>query len=384
MAGKFPAISITGPRQSGKTTLVKACFPHYQYFSLEDPDIRLLAEQDPRSFLSGSEKGIILDEVQRLPQLFSYIQGIADTNRRPGRFILTGSQNFLLLENISQSLAGRVAILKLLPLSITELHHAQIKEPDYESCLLKGFYPGLFDRDIEPSDFYPHYLQTYVERDIRMLKNINDLSMFIRFVKMCAGRTGQLVNLSSLANDSGISVPTAKSWISLLEASYIIFLLEPHYRNMTRRLVKAPKLYFTDTGLLCHLLGIKNKEQLSLHYLKGNIFENMIMGELMKAKLNQGLEPSLTFWRDKTGHEVDCILEEGNSLMPVEIKAGRTFQEEYLKGIKYYRKLAGENLPSILIYGGNQEYTVENVIILPYFSAGDAALRIISARDDEE
>jgi predicted AAA+ superfamily ATPase len=311
LRSKFPVISLTGPRQSGKTTLVKYAFDDMDYVSLEDPDTREFAQTDPRGFLAGYTKGVIIDEAQRVPDLFSYIQTIIDTHNKPGMFILTGSQNFLLDENISQTLSGRVAVLNLLPFSLEELAGTSfdLTLSDYPRALFKGFYPRIYDFDLDPRDWYPGYVQTYLERDVRQIKNITDLGIFRRFMRLCAGRTGQILNLSSLAVDCGISHNTVKSWLSLLETSYIIFLLKPHFKNFRKRLVKMPKLYFFDPGLTCYLLGIENEKQVDTHFLKGSLLESVVIAEFFKYRLNRGREPNCYYWRDKTGHEIDGILE---------------------------------------------------------------------------
>ena len=353
LAKKFPVVSVTGPRQSGKTTLIKSMFPDLRYESLEDPDTRLFASNDPRKFL-GSEKKMIIDEIQRVPELFSYIQTITDNTNIPGQYIISGSQSFLLNQHISQSLAGRVAILNLMPLSISELKDYGTPVKDYEKLIYNGFYPRLYDRVIDPGDFYPNYIQTYIERDVRLLQNIHDLTLFVRFLKLCAGRTGQLLNMNSLANDCGISPNTAKSWISVLEASYIIFLLQPHYKNYNKRLVKMPKLYFTDTGLASSLLEIHSEKQLSTHFLRGALFENLILSEFIKRRYNDGLKNNCYFWRDNKGVEIDCIIEKSNILTPVEIKSGDTFNMDFFKQLNYWNKLADNNIEnSYVIYGGD-------------------------------
>ena len=299
LAKKFPVVAITGPRQSGKTTLAKALFSDLPYVSLEDPDTRQYAIQDPRDFLQQYDQGAVIDEAQHAPDLFSYLQTHVDKSQENGRFILTGSQNFLLLEKINQSLAGRVAINKLLPLSLHELQTNKIALTTPEESIFRGFYPRLYtDKTLLPTEWYPNYIQTYLERDVRQIKNILDLSQFQLFLKMCASRVGQLLNLSSLANDCGINHNTAKSWIGLLEASYIIFLQRPYYQNFSKRLVKMPKLYFYDTGVACSLLGIREVEQVNTHFAKGALFENLIILELLKHRYNQGLENNLYFWRD--------------------------------------------------------------------------------------
>jgi hypothetical protein len=357
LTGKFPVISLTGPRQSGKTTLIKSTFPEYKYETLEDPDTRLLAQNDPRAFLEGSKK-MVIDEIQRVPDLFSYIQSISDESNTEGQFIISGSQSFLMNEKISQSLAGRVAVLHLMPFSYNELIDSNYNFPDLNELLFKGFYPRLCDKKIDPADFYPNYIQTYIERDIRQLKNIQDLNLFVRFLKLCAGRTGQLLNLSSLANETGISVNTAKAWISVIEASFIIFLLQPHYKNFNKRLVKMPKLYFFDTGLIASLLEVKSAQQLSTHYLQGAIFENFILSELLKNRHHKGLRNNLYFWRDHKGMEIDCIIENGNNLILLEIKSARTYSDSFFKNIDAWRKITGKETDNCyVIYGGDRKAT---------------------------
>jgi predicted AAA+ superfamily ATPase len=360
---KYPVVTLTGPRQSGKSTLVRHVFPEKKYVSLEDPDTQLFARQDPRGFLNTYNNAVI-DEAQKVPEIFSYIQTLVDNTDTPGQFILTGSSNFLLFEKITQSLAGRTAVLHLLPFSLREIH--SIKGfTDYEDYLFTGFYPRIYKMDIHPGDFYPGYTKTYVERDVRTLRNIPDLIQFQLFVKLCAGRIGQLLNLSSLANDCGISHTTAKSWISVLEASFIIFLLRPHHKNFNKRLIKMPKLYFYDPGLAAYLLDIQSAEQVKTHYSKGALFELMIISEIMKRRLNQGQSAGVHFWRDKNGNEIDCLLESEGSLLPIEIKSGRTVSSDYFKGTDYFLKLAG-NLASkpYIVYGGteNQQRTTADVI----------------------
>ena len=353
LARKFPVISVTGPRQSGKTTLIKSAFPDYRYETLEDPVTRLLAQNDPVRFLGGKEK-IIIDEIQRSPELFSYIQGMVDKNNISGQFIISGSQSFLLNQHISQSLAGRVAILNLLPLSIAELQKGKIDVADYEKLIFTGFFPRIYDKKISPADFYPNFIQTYIERDIRLLQNIHDLNTFVRFIKICAGRTGQLINYTSLANDCGISPNSARSWLSLLESSHIVFLLQPHYQNFKKRMVKMARLYFTDTGLASSLLDIQSENQLSSHYLRGALFENLILSEFIKMRLNSGLRPNIYFWRDNKGMEIDCLIETGETVTPVEIKSGNTFNPDYFKNLRYWNRISGNNPEnSWVIYGGD-------------------------------
>jgi predicted AAA+ superfamily ATPase len=354
---KYPVISITGPRQSGKTTLIKYLFPDLPYVSLEDHDERQFAIQDPRGFLARFPNGAVLDEVQRTPQVFSYIQTEVDKRRKNGLYVLSGSQNFLLLEGISQSLAGRVAVLKLLPFSINELTNSNLLINNYEELIYNGFYPGIFSNKILPDYFYTNYIQTYLERDVRNIKQIGDLNSFTKFMQLCAGRTGQLLNLTSLANDCGVAVNTAKSWISILESSYTIFLLQPHYRNFNKRVVKMPKLYFYDVGLATSLLKVDNPKQLSTHYMIGNLFENMIITDILKNRFNKGLQSNIYFWRDSKGREIDCIIERSQMLIPIEIKSGRTFNFDFFSGLKYWNTISGNNAENTyVIYGGEKDF----------------------------
>jgi hypothetical protein len=351
LAQKFQVITLTGPRQSGKTTLVKAAFSTLPYVSLEEPDIRQVALLDPRGFLSNFPAGAILDEIQNTPALFSYLQKLVDENRQI-RFILTGSANFLLMEKISQTLAGRTAVLHLLPFSISELNTVPER---YESLIFKGQYPRIYDRDIEPIDFYPSYIQTYVERDVRLIKNIGDINAFIQFTQLCAGRIGQLLSLASLASDAGISPNTAKAWLSVLENSFILYRLQPYYRNFNKRLVKSPKLYFFDTGIACSLLGIRTEDQINFHYLKGALFENLIINEFIKRSFHRGENRLPYFWQDNHGKEIDCLLENGEQVTPIEIKSGKTISTNYFENLRYWRKLSA--LPEgegYVVYGGEQ------------------------------
>jgi len=363
LSKKFPVITLTGPRQSGKTTLVKNSFPKKKYISLEDSDNRIFATEDPRGFLQTYENAII-DEAQKVPDLFSYIQTKVDEKNIPGQYILTGSQNFLLFEKITQSLAGRVAVLKLLPFSYSELENSTII--NYEYYLYNGFYPRIYDMKIQPEDFYPNYIQTYIERDVRMIRNIGDLGKFQLFLKLCAGRVGQLLNISSLANECGISRTTTSAWISILEASYIIFLLKPHHKNFNKRLVKMPKLYFYDTGLVSYLLGIRSIEQITTHYSRGALFESFIISEFFKKIYNLGREPNFYFWRDKIGNEVDVIIEKGEDLIPIEIKSGRTITKDYFKGLNYWKKISDFTSKGIVIFGGTTTQQREKNNILPW------------------
>ena len=347
----FPVLFITGPRQSGKTTLVRELFKDLPYVLLELPDQRRLAQEDPRTFLMKYPTGAILDEVQNVPDLFSYLQGVVDENRSVN-FVLTGSQNFLLNEKISQSLAGRAGVVTLLPLTLQELKDT--RQSSFEDWIFKGFYPELHNRNVPPDLFYPSYVQTYLERDVRSLQNVGNLALFNLFLKLCAGRVGQVLNVSAVAAEAGISVNTAKAWLSVLEASYIIYRLQPHYKNFNKRLVKSPKLYFIDTGLASHLLGIKDGEQLQTHYALGALFENFVVMECYKQRLNQGKRDGLYYWKDNKGMEVDLLVEEGMTFRAYEIKAGRTANSEYFKNLKYWSKLSGR-MPEdcTVIYGGD-------------------------------
>lgn len=372
-AAQYPVVTLTGPRQSGKTTLIRAVFDDYDYVSLEDPEYRTFADEDPRAFLEQFGNRAVLDEVQRTPDLFSYIQTLVDSTDRPGQFILSGSQNFLLARTIGQTLAGRCAILHLLPFSLSELMGwddlpldeigsafppDRKKRPfDLDDCMFTGFYPRIHDKGLAPREWLRNYAQTYLERDVRDLVNVGDLEAFQRFMGLCAGRTGQLLNLSGLAADCGISHTTARRWLSVLEASFIVLRLQPHFRNFSKRLVKSPKLYFLDTGLLCHLLRIREPADLALHAARGAIFESFVVSELHKRALHAGREPDLYFWRDSAGNEVDLILDRGVRLIPVEIKSGKTIARDFFKGLHYWRKLAGsEDGPAALVYGGDRSY----------------------------
>ena len=353
-AKAFSVVAVVGPRQSGKTTLVKMVFPDKPYVSMEDLDMREYVSSDPRGFLSDYTNGAIIDEIQRTPQLFSYLQTNVDAHNKPGRFILTGSQHFLLQQNISQTLAGRVAILKLLPFSLNELFKTRFAFNDYEEYLFKGLYPRIYDKKISPRDWYPNYTQTYIERDLRLIKNITNLNAFQTFLKMCAARVGQILNLSSLASDCGITHNTAKSWISVLGASFIVFLLRPHYKNFNKRLIKMPKLYFYDPGLNCSLLGIETKKQLLTHSLRGNIFESFMLSEILKNRYNKGFDSDIYFWRDKTGHEIDCLIEKIGRLIPIEIKSGKTLTKDQFKNLIYWNKLSKTDpKKSYVIHGGD-------------------------------
>jgi predicted AAA+ superfamily ATPase len=352
----FPVVAILGPRQSGKTTIAKAVFNKHVYLSLEDLDLRAAARQDPRTFLQANknEHGIIIDEFQYVPELLSYIQTIVDAEQVPGYFVLTGSQNFLMNQAITQSLAGRVSINTLLPLSTQELINNNIAVPEIETMLYQGCYPAIYSKHIEPEVLYKNYFQTYIERDVRQLAHVGDLGLFQTFVTLCAARVGQLLNISSLGNECGVSDQTIKRWISVLEASYIIFLLRPYHVNFGKRLVKSPKLYFYDTGLASYLLRIK-QEELSIHPYRGNLFESFVISDIIKWYYNHGKIPTIHFWRDKAEHEIDCLIQEGTNLTPVEIKASRTPNMRFFENIEYWNSLTKKETESFVIYAGNAE-----------------------------
>jgi len=360
---KYPVLTITGPRQTGKTTLCRRAFPDLAYVSLESPDRRDFATGDPRGFLRELGSGAILDEIQRAPDLVTYIQEQVDETRRNGLFVLTGSQQFRVSEAITQSLAGRTGILRLLPFSIEE---ALRLRPDLEGdrMLYTGFYPRIYDQDLDPTQALGDYFATYVERDVRQVSEIRNLSGFRTFVRLCAGRVGQLLNLQSLGNDAGVSHTTAREWISVLEASYVVRLLPPLHANLSKRLIKSPKLYFYDVGLAAYLLGIENERQIFTHPLKGGLFENLIVMEVLKHRYNRGLRSNLHFYRDRAGNEVDLVCSFADKLVGIEIKAGATVSGDSFKGLRRFSDaltppLAGQ----MLVHAGDREYTREGVIV---------------------
>ncbi len=359
-ANQYPVVTITGPRQSGKTTLCKMLFPEKAYVSLENIDDRQFAKNDPKGFLARFPKGAVIDEIQRVPDLLSYIQSLVDETQTEGFFILTGSQQFELLENISQSLAGRTALVRLLPLTLSEAYGAECDSILLDHVLYTGFYPRIFDKKLNPGEAMQFYVNTYVERDLRLLINIKDLSKFEFFLKLCAGRTGQILNLSSLGNDCGVNHATIKSWISVLEASYIIKLLRPFYKNFNKRLIKSPKLYFLDTGLASFLLDINDEKQMNTHPLRGSLFENFVVSEFLKNRFNNGQTDNLFFFRDNTGNEVDLICDHGQKTDAVEVKSAQTIASDFFKGLRFFSKLSGDIRNRIVIYGGDSSYVRED------------------------
>ena len=365
LSDKYPIIALTGPRQSGKSTLLKEMYPDYKYLNFEDIDLRNYFNKDPRGFLKEFDKYCIFDEAQRVPDLFSYLQGVVDDSKIMGQYVLSGSQNFLLLKSIQQSLAGRVALFKLFPFDFFELKSNNLMSNNYIDSMLKGFYPAIYDRNIPYQVFYNNYIQTYVERDIMDLVNIRDLKVFRTFLRMCAVRAGHLLNLSKLANDCNISQPTAKAWLSLLESSYIIFLLQPLHNNFDKRLIKAPKLYFYDTGLLCSLLKLKDAKQISSNPIKGNLFENMIIAEMVKKNYHNNLMQEFWFWRDSQGKEVDLIVQDDYLFNVFEVKSTTTIMPDLFKGLEYFESLAKDLVKTkTLVYAGleNQKRTIADVV----------------------
>lgn len=361
LSGQYPVLTITGPRQSGKTTLSKFLFKEHRYFSLEDLDIREFAQKDPRGFLSQGNR-MIIDEIQRVPELASYIQTKVDEDDTPGQFILTGSHQFELTNIISQSLAGRTAIAKLLPFSMKELK----EKISLDELLYRGFYPRIIDKSLDPSQALGFYTNTYLERDLREIKDIKNLSQFELFLKLCASNIGQILNKNRLSNDIGVDAKTIDSWLSVLEASFIIYLLPPHYQNFRKRLVKRPKLYFYDVGLASYLLGIKNKDHVRSHPLKGSLFENLVIIEKLKEKLNRVENPSFYFFRDNTGNEVDLLEESVDKVKTFEIKLAQTLNSAQFKGLNFYKRLNPNNIESTLIYTGKNKLTQYGHECIPY------------------
>lgn len=359
---KYRAIALIGPRQSGKTTLARDVFADFDYISLENPDYRLRASTDPRLFLKSCHNSTIIDEVQNVPELFSYLQEILDDKNDTRKFILTGSNSFLLSDKISQSLAGRVRIFSILPLTYNELPDEN-RPSDLDQLLFTGLYPRIYDQKLDARNWLIDYYATYLQKDINMIANVQDRQQFDKFVRLCAGRVGQLGQYSSIASEVGVSQPTITRWASILESSFIIFRLAPYFKNFSKKIVKSPKLYFYDTGLLCYLLGIRSAEDLEIHSLRGQIFENYIVSELAKLQYNQAEQPNLYFWRDQHGHEVDILVDNGTSLTTIEVKSGLTFQDKWLRNLDWFEKHTKQK-DKKLVYGGdkNFEYNGASVV----------------------
>lgn len=352
---KFPVLGLTGPRQSGKTTLLKNSFPDYEYVSLEDPDVRQFAGSDPRGFLERYPRNVIIDEVQRVPELFSYLQTRVDALGEMGIYVLSGSQNFHLMSNITQTLAGRIALFKLLPFDFSELKSAGLLPQEFTELCIRGSYPAIYDRKIDPSAYYRNYLQTYIEKDVTALINIRDLRSFRTFLSVCATRSGRLLNLNAIANECNISQPTAQAWLSVLESSYIVFLLQPYYKNFNKRQIKSPKLYFYDTGLLCHLLRFKTSDALFKSRIKGNIFETLMVSEMMKNAFHHDLSRDYYFWRDSNGREIDLLFEDSDCISIFEIKAGKTINPSFFENMDLFETFVTPTaVQKTLIYGGNE------------------------------
>jgi uncharacterized protein len=360
---KYPVLTITGPRQSGKTTLARNLFKNLPYRNLEELGTRELATSDPIGFFSNIPKGAVIDEIQRVPQLLSQIQFIVDEARKNAMFVVTGSSQFELLDSISQSLAGRTTLLKLLPFSVSEAEEIG-ENSSVDEMMFKGFYPRIYDQNLDPAIAIADYIETYLERDLRTLAQIRNLSLFRRFIRLCAGRIGQLLNLTNLANDVGVSQTTIANWISILEASYLVYVLQPYHSNMRKRLVKSPKLYFYDVGLASYLLGIENSRQLATHPLRGNLFENLVLMELIKHRLNRGNRLNINFYRDSNGNEVDLLVFAAGKTIPIEIKSGQTITKTYFKGFDALKKVLGKNMGQpILIYGGDRDEIRSEAIV---------------------
>lgn len=372
MAEAYPVVTVTGPRQSGKTTLVREVFPKKPYVNLESLGMRSLAEADPGGFLDQFPTGAILDEIQRFPELLSEVQVRVDEKDEKGMFILTGSHQVGLRGAITQSLAGRTAILHLLPMSLQELEGAKMT-PDLDEALLKGGFPRIWDDSLDPAKAYGNYVQTYVERDVRQMIEVKNLQLFQKFLKLCAGRIGQILNKESLGNEVGVSAKTIDHWLSILVASYLVFLLPPYFENFGKRTIKSPKLFFSDTGLAAWLLGIETTKQMERDPLRGNLVENLVILELMKDRWNRGLEPRLYFWQDSQKNEIDALFQQGNDLIPIEIKSAKTFNPAFLKGIKAFRKLVeGRCSKSFLVYSGSEEVNIQGTKLLHYSNAAEA------------
>ena len=371
LSKRFPVVTVTGPRQSGKTTLCGMAFPDLPHLSLEAPDLQEYARRDPRGLLREHNDGVVLDEVQRVPELLSYIQVDVDENPGMGRYILTGSANFGLLNEISQSLAGRTALLNLLPMSLDELRRFPDAPGNLNTLLVAGSYPAVFDRAIDPHDWYSSYVGTYLERDVKQISNVGNTIAFQTFIRLAAGRSASLVNLSALGADAGVSHNTAKSWLAVLETGFLIMRLPPFFANVRKRLVKTPKLHFVDSGLLCYLLGIRSAEQLAHHPLRGSIFESWVVSEIIKARVHQGLPPDLFFYRDRRGTEIDAVLQRDASLMAVEVKSGQTIAADFFSGLEQFERIMcedplGRSVEAAVVYAGDQVQKRTGADVIPW------------------
>jgi len=363
----YDIVYVGGPRQSGKTTLARHLFPKLPYVNIEHPNEKARVENDPEYFLSQHTAGLIIDEVQNIPELFSHLQVKVDDPDNEAKFILTGSQNFLLMAQITQSLAGRVAIFNLLPLDHEELILADIGSESLDDFAFRGGYPALFERKTPRSMFFPSYIQSYLERDVRQLKNIGDLGLFNRFLELIAGRAAQLLNYSSLSNDLGVAVNTVKSWITVLEASWIIFRLPPFHKNYRKRIVKSTKLYFYDTGLLCYLLQIHSSDQLRQHFAYGSIIENSLIADLRKYRLHKGIFRGMYFYRDSNGREIDLLIDQGVKILAIEIKASHSYGIHQMKNLHYWQDLTNsDSADSYLLYAGSSEYRSRSGLFAPW------------------
>jgi uncharacterized protein len=372
MADQFKILAVTGPRQSGKTTLVRHVFPDKPYASLENPDTREFALRDPRRFLQRYASGAVLDEVQRCPELLSYLQGMVDESQERGHFVLTGSQHFGLMEKISQSLAGRVGVLHLLPFSLCELTDGGVRPEGLDALLFAGGYPPVHDAHASPERWYNAYIDTYIERDMRQLVNVHDTDRFQRFMRLCADSIGQLVNMTRIGSDCGVDQKTVKAWLAILETGFVIYRLRPHHENFRKRLVKTPKLYFHDTGLAARLLGIERAEQLATHRMRGALFENWVVSELLKGRHNLARSDNLFFWRDNTGAEVDILADRAGVLLPIEVKSGMTIASDWFDGLAKWRRLAGDRAARpVLVYGGEARQSRQIAEVLPWSDIGE-------------
>ncbi len=374
-AKKMPVIVVTGPRQSGKSTLIRHMFPQYTYANLEDFQQKQYAREDPKHFLQNLGDHAIIDEVQHVPELLSYIQVIVDENKKAGQYVLSGSQHLLLMESVSQSLAGRVAVFNLLPFSLEEIDHTPFAKTQYEDYIFTGFYPRIYDQNLDPTSWLGDYIQTYVERDLRQVINISDLGTFRQFLQICAGRTGQQVNFSEIGGQIGVSYQTVHRWLNVLETSYIIYLLRPYHKNYNKRIVKTPKLYFYDTGLACGLLNLRDVGDLNLHFAKGALFENFIINEILKNHLHRGIQPNAYFWKAAGRHEIDLLLDHRGQLIPMEIKSSRTINSNFFDGLTYFQGVSGASPDhSYLIYGGEEVQTRSKARVLGWRHLGNIPL----------